>query len=304
MYKICAVIVTYNRKELLARNLNSLLLQDYPLDVLIYDNASTDGTENVVYEYKNKVSEGASIIYIKGEANIGGSGGFHYGEKEAVKRGYDYIWLMDDDGYCLRKDTLNMLVKNIKGKKDIVNSYVTCNPENLEPTFGFVECNSREQIERKSTDGVYLGDGNPYNGTLVPRKCFEELGYTDKRFFIYGDEYEFILRTQRSGYVWKTVVDSLYYHPINRQLSSSISIMGKSIVLKEQPVWKHYLEIRNDLYIKKMYFNKKFSIKTIFVVALTSILAKDKKLKRLYYGLLAVMDAYGDNFDRPIMFNV
>ena len=80
--------------------------------------------------------------------------------------------------------------------------------------------------------------------------------------------------------------------------------MGKSIVLKEQPVWKHYLEIRNDLYIKKMYFNKKFSIKTIFVVALTSILAKDKKLKRLYYGLLAVMDAYGDNFDRPIMFNV
>ena len=43
--KIAAVVVTYNRKELLFQCLDALLKQTYPLDAIyIIDNASTDGT--------------------------------------------------------------------------------------------------------------------------------------------------------------------------------------------------------------------------------------------------------------------
>ena len=43
---IAAVIVTYNRKELLAENINMLLKQTWPFDrIIIIDNCSSDGTE-------------------------------------------------------------------------------------------------------------------------------------------------------------------------------------------------------------------------------------------------------------------
>jgi len=49
--KIAAVVVTYNRKQLLGECLNALLVQSYPLDAIyIIDNASTDGTPEYLME--------------------------------------------------------------------------------------------------------------------------------------------------------------------------------------------------------------------------------------------------------------
>ena len=46
---ICAVVVTYNRKELLIECLESLKEQSRTLDaILIIDNASTDGTPEIL----------------------------------------------------------------------------------------------------------------------------------------------------------------------------------------------------------------------------------------------------------------
>lgn len=43
--KIAAVVVTYNRKELIGECLDAILLQTYPVDsIILIDNASTDGT--------------------------------------------------------------------------------------------------------------------------------------------------------------------------------------------------------------------------------------------------------------------
>ena len=51
MKKIVAVVVTYNRKKLLKENLNALLNQSYKdFDILLIDNASTDGTKEYVKE--------------------------------------------------------------------------------------------------------------------------------------------------------------------------------------------------------------------------------------------------------------
>ncbi len=64
--KICTVIVTYNRYELLKECLDSLLNQTYKTDILIVNNASTDGTdikiktdgylknENIIYKELDK----------------------------------------------------------------------------------------------------------------------------------------------------------------------------------------------------------------------------------------------------------
>lgn len=44
--------------------------------------------------------------------NMGGAGGFHEGIKYAFEHGFDYIWLMDDDGFpaetCLENSYLTL----------------------------------------------------------------------------------------------------------------------------------------------------------------------------------------------------
>ncbi len=67
---IAAVVVTYNRLELLKTNLDLLLQQRYPLDkIYIVDNASTDGTSIFCEEASTKF---ANVEYIRLNQNGGG----------------------------------------------------------------------------------------------------------------------------------------------------------------------------------------------------------------------------------------
>ena len=300
--KVCAVVVTYNRKELLCRNIKSLLKQTYPVDILIYDNASTDGTED-------ELNNGGylampNIIYVKGKYNGGGATGFSNGEKLAYDKGYDYVWLMDDDGFCVNDYTLeNLMLVQSKVDNAIVNSYVMGNIKDKEPTFDLGPYKTYGEILNNSVDGIVTGYGNPYNGTLVPRECFEAVGFTDRRFFIYGDETDFYYRTIAAGYTWMTSLESEYYHPVNRSVFLERSFLGFKIDVKDQPVWKHYLENRNGTYIKKKYLGIHVGLRHIVRILLTSILSKDKRAKRIYYGLLGLYDGNKEYFGRQIMFN-
>lgn len=298
--KVCGVVVTYNRKELLFRNVKSLLAQSYPLDILIYDNASTDGTYAFLKE--NGILEFDNVFYVNGDKNIGGAGGFCEGEKIAYEKGYDYIWLMDDDGYCINEDTLMNLMQACSKERCIYNSYVICDIEEKKPTFDIGGAKSFSEVLNCSEHGILHGVGNPYNGTLVPRECFTDIGFTDYRFFIYGDEYDFVARSKKAGYNWETIVDSLYYHPVNRNVTKEFSVLGHKFDVKEQPVWKLYLEIRNSTYNSIVHNGNTFIPYFVFKAVLISINSKDKKSKRLKYSLLGVHDAIHANFDREIMF--
>ena len=87
--KITAVVVTYNRKELLKKVI--LSLKEIPMltSVIVVNNGSTDGTEQWLAE-----QTGIETIT---QANVGGSGGFYTGIKHAYEQGADWIWCMDDD---------------------------------------------------------------------------------------------------------------------------------------------------------------------------------------------------------------
>lgn len=90
--KILAVVVTYNRLELLKRcikGLQSQTLKDF--DILIVNNGSTDGTK----EWIDSLSKEILRIH---QGNLGGAGGFYAGQKYGYDNGYEWIWMMDDDG--------------------------------------------------------------------------------------------------------------------------------------------------------------------------------------------------------------
>lgn len=92
--KTAAVVVTYNRKDLLEKCIDRLRQQkNAACDIIIVDNASTDGTADMI-KCQYSVPE---VIYMNTGANLGGAGGFQYGVKQAVLLGYEYVWIMDDD---------------------------------------------------------------------------------------------------------------------------------------------------------------------------------------------------------------
>lgn len=92
MPRVTAVVVTYNRRELLLESLAAVHAQSRPPDeVIVVDNASTDGTGPAV----RTAFPSAQLAGL--DRNTGGAGGFAYGLALAIAGGADLIWLMDDD---------------------------------------------------------------------------------------------------------------------------------------------------------------------------------------------------------------
>lgn len=114
--QVGAIVVTYNRLELLQQCVASLLEQTAGCDVLIVDNASTDGTAAWMNEFCRKNPQ---VHYRNTGANLGGAGGFNYGMRWAVEEGYEFIWIMDDD--CLPEK--NALEKLLEADKILDGSY-------------------------------------------------------------------------------------------------------------------------------------------------------------------------------------
>lgn len=88
-----AVVVSYNRRDLLVESLEALQAQTAPLaGIVVVDNASTDGSA----EAARAACPAADVVELT--ANIGGAGGFAAGIARALDTHRpQWLWLMDDD---------------------------------------------------------------------------------------------------------------------------------------------------------------------------------------------------------------
>ena len=90
--RVVAVVVTWNRRELLAESLRAIQRQtDPPERTIVVDNASDDGTAELLRR------DFASLDVVSTTTNLGGAGGFAVGLDRALRTGCDAVWLMDDD---------------------------------------------------------------------------------------------------------------------------------------------------------------------------------------------------------------
>lgn len=195
-YKIAAVVVTYNRLELLQQCIDALLSQKYQCDILIVDNASTDGTKEYV-EYI--ASNYDNIKYSNTGTNIGGAGGFNFGFKWAAREQYDYIWVMDDD--CIPKvNTLEKLVETdvvLKGNYGWIASVVLWKDGH--------ECiMNRPKLKKSFYDylelleyGLVQAENTTFVSLFLNMKVVRMVGLPIKEFFIWGDDIEYTRRISK-----------------------------------------------------------------------------------------------------------
>src|SRR6516162_5188147 len=90
--RVIAVVVTYNRRDLLLEALAAVHAQTRAPDaVIVVDNASADGTAEAVR------TKFPAVHLAQLTRNSGGAGGFAYGMALALADHADLIWVMDDD---------------------------------------------------------------------------------------------------------------------------------------------------------------------------------------------------------------
>ena len=221
--KVIAVVVTYNRKELLKECVQALLNQNYQdCDILIVDNASTDGTKEYILDM---VSNSEKITYMNTGSNIGGAGGFNYGIKKAAKMKYDYIWLMDDDT-IVRKDSLERIMdidEILNGNYGFLSSSVLWKDEKT-PCIMNKQKISKDWYD-KSNYLKYSAIKTYYStfvSFFIKREVVKKVGLPIKEFFIWGDDVEYSNRISKL-YDCYVVGNSQVIHKTKDNNGSNIS---------------------------------------------------------------------------------
>ena len=208
--RIIALVVTYNRKELLKEAVSHLLSQTRKCDVLVIDNDSKDGTKEML---ESEFSD-SRLNYINTGANLGVAGGNTVGMIEALKNGYEYIWTLDDDAIP-EYNALEMLCKadeTLKGKWGCLGGLVkwtdgsTCKANRQKKTiFTFV---SDEEIENKKIIPVLM---TSFVSMFLKADVIRDIGLPKKEYIIWSDDYEFSSRIAKKYPVYM-VTKSVVIH--------------------------------------------------------------------------------------------
>lgn len=195
MKRIVAVVVTYNRCELLKECIEALRSIEEKIDIMVVDNASTDNTSEIVSKYSND----SNFLYYNTGKNIGGAGGFNYGIKRAYKLGYDYIWIMDDDT-IVNEDTLQKLVDTANSVQDKFGwlSSLALWTDGKECVMNYHEVAMDWNREKKNIlNGRLLCQAATFVSLFLNRKAIQEQGLPIKEYFIWGDDTEYTKRISR-----------------------------------------------------------------------------------------------------------
>lgn len=91
--RVVAVVVTWNRRELLTESVDALRAQTHPpAAIVVVNNASTDGTAELL---ESPYGDSLDVVHLR--TNTGGAGGFTVGIERALGHHPDLVWLLDDD---------------------------------------------------------------------------------------------------------------------------------------------------------------------------------------------------------------
>jgi len=271
---VCAVVVTYNRKELLIECLDALCKQTRPIQAMyIIDNFSTDGTPDALKEHCyiselppsnltkpwekefeiQNLTDGQLIRvhYVRMNENTGGAGGFYEGVKRGYEKGYDWLWLMDDDTipdsialFCLFEKKESLKDNNIGFLcSKVIWIDKTPHVMNIPSTKPFINGIPFNFFDDK---GVLLVQYTSFVSLLIRREAVMKVGLPIKDFFIWGDDVEYTLRLTKR-YIGLYVKDSIVVHKTKANYSSSAVID-----------WRYYFNIRNWFWIYRFHFRNKY----------------------------------------------
>ncbi|MDQ0755847.1 glycosyltransferase [Arthrobacter sp. B3I4] len=189
MDNLYAVVVTYNRADLLRNLLDSFArLGTGPARIIVVDNASTDHTADVVAAAA--AAGGPPIRYERLGENLGGAGGFSRGVELALESGAEWLWLMDDDVEVL-PGAVEALEKFTPEYSCLIGRRYDANGKPFFWQHHFVDALGiflpvSGDVFRHSD--VFRTNVGNFEGMLVSAAVARSIGLPDPRFFITWDD--------------------------------------------------------------------------------------------------------------------
>lgn len=280
---ICAVVVTRNRLPLLQECVQAIRDQSQSAArLLIIDNGSYDGTQAWL--------ETQNDIWVIRQSNLGSAGGFHRGVSEAVKAGFEAVWVMDDD-VVPQPDALSEL----RAAAQVVPDYgflasrvvgvdgLPMNVPNLEmsplkngsPAWPVLA--QRGLLKVRSATFVSL---------LIPARVVATIGLPLSEMFIWGDDIEYTRRI--------SVSHPSFWVPRSEVVHKRANQTNLCVVKETNPsrisMFRFYF--RNSMFVALRHRDGKEFLKLLYVSVKQSVKClfthhAIKKLRAIWSGLLA-----------------
>lgn len=242
--KITAVVVTFNRLELLKQGIDCLRKQAKLTDIIVVDNGSTDGTREWL-----DAQPGLLVVH---QDNVGGSGGFYTGIERAYSEGADWIWCMDDDVFP-RPDCLDRLlpytdrpeVGILSPRRLLEGKVFTHEFRHFNFTNPVGSLHGRKLAKQQVNQATEIV-GADFEGPFISRRVVEKIGLPNRELFIFCDDTDYCLRAHLAGF-------KLFYIPEALMDKHKFFSDDTWTSRNRKKKWKRYYQVRNEAYLNHHY---------------------------------------------------
>jgi GT2 family glycosyltransferase len=244
---IVAITTSYNALHCLPRQIEALRRQTCALqEIVVVDNASTDGTVEMLSERYPQVR------VLKMAENLGAAGGWAAGlSYAALETQHDWIWTFDDDSVPSADSLSNLLqgFASLNGFQAEVGMIVpmpvhSATGTHYSPLFwrdGFVKPSAQQMREP-----LWFADMAIASGCLIRREVVETIGLPRADFFMDFFDFEYSLRARAHGYKIAVVPAASLDHEIGN--ARRVWLPGGSRLWSNYAPWREYYNSRNLSY--------------------------------------------------------
>ncbi len=259
MPKVSVIIPSFNHESFLSRRIDSVLNQTCDnWELIILDDASTDGSRNIIESYSNKHSK---IKTVFNDKNSGGP--FHQWNLGAQMASGDYLWFAESDDYC-EKDFLEKLVPLLDQNHEVgicyAQSYLIDEQDQIinsyEKNLAFIYKTDtwKNDFVKPGREACreWLLYHNPIpnaSGALLRKSVYMQCGMADPDMILNGDWYLYTRMLCQSDLAFKS--DHLNYfrvHPsTQREKSRSTARVYVEIRKIQEFIHTHIPEVEKDV---------------------------------------------------------
>jgi GT2 family glycosyltransferase len=204
---VVSVILNTNRRDDTLACLDSIRADGYvPHDIIVLDNASTDGSEEAIH------AAFPHVEVVQLTENLGYAGNNNVGISIAIMKRADWVLILNED-VIVAPDAISKMLEIAEQEQEvgIVGPlvYHHSEPEVIQSAGGVLDTfwlsRHRGENERDIGEYIHPEDVDWVSGCamLVRREVVEQVGALDERFFYYWEETEWCIRARRSG--WRVV---------------------------------------------------------------------------------------------------
>jgi GT2 family glycosyltransferase len=244
---VASVTVAYNAAGELPRQMDALLRQTRPLEeIIVVDNASTDGTSALLAERYPK------IRVLRMFENLGLGNALEVGlTYAALEKRHDWIWTFDGDSVP-NDDALEALIEGAEslGNTDDAVGIVAGLPVHQETGTFYPPLLWRDGFVKPSAEllrqPIWFADLVFGSGCMVRRDVVEKIGLPRADFFIDFVDFEYCLRARSRGYKIAVITRSQFTHEVGTP--RKVRLLGYSRLWPDHAPWREYYISRNMTY--------------------------------------------------------